>query len=51
MMSWSIYLSDIPAKWLGLIEAITAERAIQIAAEKFGQESKRLTAFLVGSDP
>jgi hypothetical protein len=50
MKPWSIYLLEIPPKWVGVIEAATAERAIKIAAEKFKQESKRLVAFAAGGD-
>ncbi len=48
MTPWSIYLLDTQPKWLGMIEAATAEKAIKIAAEKFGQESTLLVAFVAG---
>ncbi len=41
-LSWSIYLADTPAKWLGTVEAATADKAIEVAAEKFGREPARL---------
>jgi|SRR5215831_246658 len=43
-LSWSVYLADTPAKWLGTVEAGTAEEAIEIAAMKFGEEQERLMA-------
>jgi hypothetical protein len=46
-LSWSIYLTHNPPKWLGTIEAATAEEAIKIAAEKFGEERERLIAIKV----
>jgi hypothetical protein len=44
MASWSIYLAETPAKWLGTIEAVSAEQAVEIAAKKFGEERERLIA-------
>ena len=36
--------SSSKGRWLGEIEAGTAEEAIKIASERFGQEAKRLIA-------
>ena len=44
LLSWSVYLADAPAKWLGTVEALTAEEAVKIGAEKFGHDAKRLMA-------
>ena len=44
LLSWSVYLADAPAKWLGTVEAPTAEEAVKIGAEKFGHDAKRLMA-------
>jgi hypothetical protein len=48
--TWSVYLQDTPPKWLAVIEATTAEGAINIAAEKFGEEPERLIAVAAGCD-
>ena len=42
LLTWSIYLADAPAKWLGTVEAATADGAIEVAAKKFGRERERL---------
>jgi hypothetical protein len=42
--SWSIYLLHTPSKWLGTVEAATAEEAVKIAAEKFGEKPERVFA-------
>jgi hypothetical protein len=42
--SWSIYLTDTPAKWLGTVEAASAEQAVEVAAKKFGEKPERLIA-------
>jgi hypothetical protein len=47
LLSWSIYLSHTPSKWLGMVEAATVEEAIKIAAEKFGEEQERLITLTV----
>jgi hypothetical protein len=44
LLSWSIYLSHAPPKWLGTVEAATAQEAIRIAAKKFGEEPEPLFA-------
>jgi hypothetical protein len=44
VLSWSIYLSQTPPKWLGTVEATSVEAAINIAAEKFREEPNRLIA-------
>jgi hypothetical protein len=44
LLSWCICLLDTPSKWLGTVEAATAEQAIKIAAEKFEEELERVIA-------
>ena len=44
LFRWNIYLVQSKGRWLGEIEAGTAEEAIKIASERFGQEAKRLIA-------
>jgi len=44
LLSWSIYLADTPAKWLGTVEAATPREAIADGAEKFKQPKERLMA-------
>jgi hypothetical protein len=45
VLSWSIYLlSQTPPKWLGIVEAATAEEAVKITAEKFGENPERVFA-------
>jgi len=44
LLSWSIYLADGPAKWLGTIDASTADEATEVAAKKFGKQPERLMA-------
>jgi hypothetical protein len=44
LLSWSVYLANAPAKWLGTVDATTADGAIAVAAEKFGEEPERLMA-------
>jgi hypothetical protein len=44
LLSWSVYLANAPAKWLGTVDASTADGAIEVAAEKFGEEPERLMA-------
>jgi hypothetical protein len=44
LLSWSVYLANTPAKWLGTVDASTAEAAIEVAAKKFGEEPERLMA-------
>lgn len=40
---WDIYLArHTPAKWLGTVEAVTADEAIAVAVKEFGIEGKRL---------
>ena len=34
LLSWSVYLADAPAKWLGTVEAPTAEEAVKIGARR-----------------
>jgi hypothetical protein len=44
-VTWDIYeASHTPAKWLGTVEAATADEAIEVAAKEFGIEPKRLIA-------
>jgi hypothetical protein len=44
LLSWSVYLANTPAKWLGTVDASTAGGAIELAAKKFGEEPERLMA-------
>ena len=44
LLSWSVYLADTPAKWLGTVEAATPEEAFAEGAEKFHQPKERLVA-------
>jgi hypothetical protein len=44
LLSWSVYLADGPAKWLGTVDASTADDATEVAAKKFGAEPARLMA-------
>jgi hypothetical protein len=44
LASWSVYLADTPAKWLGTVDASTADEATEVAAKKFGEEPERLMA-------
>jgi hypothetical protein len=44
LLSWSVYLANTPAKWLGTVDASTAGGAIEVAAKKFGEEPARLMA-------
>ena len=44
LLSWSVYLANTPAKWLGTVEASTADGAIEVAAKKFGAEPEWLMA-------
>ena len=44
LLSWSVYLANAPAKWLGTVDAGTADEAIEVAAKKFGEEPERLMA-------
>jgi hypothetical protein len=44
LLSWSVYLANTPAKWLGTVEASTADGAIEVAAKKFGEEPEWLMA-------
>jgi hypothetical protein len=44
LLSWSVYLADAPARWLGTVDASTADEAIETAARKFGEEPERLMA-------
>jgi len=44
LLSWSVYLTGTPAKWLGTVEAATPEEAFAEAAEKFKQPKDRLMA-------
>ena len=39
LLSWSIYLADTPAKWLGTVEAATPKEAIAEAAEKSAERA------------
>jgi hypothetical protein len=50
LLSWCVYLLDAPPTWLGTVEAATADQAVTIAAEKFGQESDRLIALVTASE-
>ncbi len=44
-VTWDIYQArHTPAKWIGTVEAPTADEAIEAAAKEFGQEPKRLIA-------
>jgi hypothetical protein len=43
-LSWSVYLSRTPSKWLGRVDAASADEAIKIAAEKFKKDPARLIA-------
>jgi hypothetical protein len=42
LLSWSVYLTGFPAKWLGTVEATTPEKAFAEGAEKFKQPNERL---------
>jgi len=44
LLSWSVYLTGTPAKWLGTVEAATPEEAFAEGAEKFKQPKERLMA-------
>ena len=44
LLSWSVYLADTPAKWLGTVEAATPREAIAEGVEKFNQPKERLMA-------
>jgi hypothetical protein len=44
LLSWSVYRANTPAKWLGTVDASTVDRAIEVAAEKFGEQPERLMA-------
>lgn len=44
LLSWSVYLTGTPAKWLGTVEAATPEEAFAEGAEKFNQPKERLMA-------
>ena len=44
LLSWSVYLANAPAQWLGTVDAGTADEAIEVAAKKFGEEPERLMA-------
>jgi len=44
LLSWSVYLTGTPAKWLGTVEAATPEEAFAKGAEKFNQPKERLMA-------
>jgi hypothetical protein len=44
LLSWSVYLADTPAKWLGTVEAARPKEAIAEGAEKFKQPKERLMA-------
>jgi hypothetical protein len=44
LLSWSVYLTGTPAKWLGTVEAATREEAFAEGAEKFKQPQGRLMA-------
>ena len=44
LISWSVYLTGTPAKWLGTVEAATPEEAFAEGAEKFNQPKERLMA-------
>jgi hypothetical protein len=44
LLSWSLYLTGTPAKWLGTVEAATPEEAFAEGAEKFHQPKERLVA-------
>ena len=44
-VTWDIYQArHTPAKWLGTVEAATAEEAIALAAKEFKQDPKLLIA-------
>jgi hypothetical protein len=44
LLSWSVYLTGTPAKWLGTVEAATREEAFAEGAEKFNQPKEGLMA-------
>jgi hypothetical protein len=44
LLSWSVYLTGTPAKWLGTVDAVTPEEAFAEGAEKFKQPKERLMA-------
>jgi hypothetical protein len=44
LLSWSVYITGTPAKWLGTVEAATREEAFVEGAEKFNQPKERLMA-------
>jgi hypothetical protein len=44
LLSWSVYLANTPAQWLGTVDASTADDAIEVAARKFDTEPERLMA-------
>jgi hypothetical protein len=44
LLSWSVYLANTPAQWLGTVDASTADEAIEVAARRFDEEPERLMA-------
>jgi hypothetical protein len=44
LLSWSVYLANTPAQWLGTVDASTADDAIEVAARKFDTQPERLMA-------
>jgi len=41
---WDIYIVQVKAQWLGIVEAETAEEAIAKAAKEFDREASKLIA-------
>jgi len=44
MLRWDIYKAAAKAKWIGQVEAPTADIAIREAAKEFGMDPKKLIA-------
>jgi hypothetical protein len=44
LLSWSVYRADGPAKWLGTVDASTADEATEVAAKRFGEHPEQLMA-------
>ena len=44
LLSWSVYLTGTPAKWLGTVDAATPEEAFAKGADEFKQPKERFMA-------